>query len=139
MTRLKVNPEFFRRHLFVTVLMAGLGGWFGYDGFVKYPSESDEFFASRHLERETATERQKQFMALSLLASLAVGLHLLKICRFSFAFDDEGFEYKGVRRSYSEIADVDRSLWEKKGILKVDGIVLDSWHHLGVKEFAAKV
>jgi hypothetical protein len=42
MTKLKVNPEFFRRHLFVTVLMAGLGAWFAYDGYVKYPSQSEE-------------------------------------------------------------------------------------------------
>lgn len=139
MTRLKVNPEFFRRHLFVTVLMAGLGAWFGYDGFVRYPSESDEYFTERHLERHSATERQKQFMALSFLASLAVGVHLWKVCRFAFAYDDDGFEYKGVKRRYDEVKNVDRSLWEKKGIIKVDGIALDAWHHLGVKEVAARL
>ena len=29
--------------------------------------------------------------------------------------------------------------WEKKGIVKVDGITLDAWHHLGVKEFVEKL
>lgn len=139
MKKLKVNPEFFRRHLFVTVLMAGLGGWFGYDGFVKYPAESDEYFAGLHLEKATAIERQKQFMALSLLASLAVGLHLLKVCRFRFEYDEDGFVHNGVRRAYKDVKTVDRSKWDKKGIVKVDGIVLDAWHHLGVKEVAARL
>jgi hypothetical protein len=139
MTKLKVNPEFFRRHLFVTVLMAGLGAWFAYDGYVKYPSQSEEYFAELHLEKETATKRQRQFMVLAFIASLAVGVHLAKVCRFDFAYDDEGFVYKGERFAYGEVKSVDRSKWEKKGIIKVDGIVLDAWHHLGVKEVAAKL
>ena len=37
MKRLKLNPEFFYRHLAVCILMLGMGCWFGYDGFVAYP------------------------------------------------------------------------------------------------------
>ena len=35
---LKLNREYALRHLFVVVLMVGLCGWFGYDGFVRYPA-----------------------------------------------------------------------------------------------------
>ena len=35
MKRLKLNPEFFYRHLAVCLLMFGMGCWFGYDGFVR--------------------------------------------------------------------------------------------------------
>ena len=89
--------------------------------------------------RETATERQKQFMALAFLASLAVGLHLWKVSSFKVEYDDEGFVYKGEKHLYRDIKEIDRSKWEKKGIVKVDGIVLDAWHHLGVKEMEKKL
>ena len=36
--KLKLNGEYAGRHLFVTLLMVGLCGWFGYDGFVRYPA-----------------------------------------------------------------------------------------------------
>jgi uncharacterized protein with NRDE domain len=134
MEKLKVNPEFFKRHLFVTVLMAALGCWFGYDGFVKYPAADDKFFEERHLVRETATERQKQFMVLAFLAAAAVGGHLWKVSKFRVEYDGEGFVYNGEKRLYREVKEVDRSRWEKKGIVKVDGIVFDVWHHLGVKD-----
>lgn len=119
--------------------MAALGGWFGYDGFVAYPAADDKFFEDRHLEREKATERQKQFMALAFLASIAVGAHLWKVSRFRLEYDGEGFVLGGEKRLYSDAKNVDRSQWEKKGIVKVDGLVLDSWHHLGVKEIEAKL
>ena len=38
MKRLKLNPEFFYRHLAVCLLMFGMSCWFGYDGFVRYPA-----------------------------------------------------------------------------------------------------
>jgi hypothetical protein len=139
MKKLKVNPEFFKRHLFVTLLMAGLGCWFGYDGFVKYPAAGDEFFAERHLVREKATERQKQFMILSFIASILVGGHLWKIASFKVDYDDEGFVYKGERRLYRDVKNVDRSQWKKKGIVKADGIVFDAWHHLGVNEIEQRL
>ena len=139
MTKLKVNPEFFKRHLFVTVLMAALGCWFGYDGFVKYPAADDKFFEEQHLVRETATERQKQFMVLAFLASIAVGAHLWKVAKFRLEYDEEGFVYKGEKHLYRDIKSIDRSKWEKKGIIKVDGIVLDAWHHLGVKEIEKNI
>ena len=155
MVKLKPNREYVMRHLFVTLVMVGLCGWFGYDGFVRYPATpADELFTSiegrepgeRELQgdylekfKTQKTQTQYGFTALAFLAALIVGLRLLKSCRFQFEFDDEGFVYKGVRRAYADIKKIDRTQWTKKGIIKVDGIVLDAWHHVGVKEFAEKL
>ena len=155
MVKLKPNREYVTRHLFVTLLMVGLCGWFGYDGFVKYPSTpAAELFTSiegrepgeRELQgdylekfKRQKTQTQYGFTALAFLAALIVGIRLLKSSSFKFEFDDEGFVHKGVRRAYADVKTVDRSRWEKKGIIVVDGITLDAWHHIGVKEFAEKL
>ena len=149
--KLKLNREYATRHLFVTLLMLGLGGWFGYDGFVRYPAtpaaelyksiEGSDAPAGFNLEAFKAqkTKTQYGFTFLCFLAALIVGSRLFASYKFDFDFDDEGFTYAGKRRAYSDIKKVDRSQWEKKGIVKVDGIVLDAWHHLGVKEFVTKL
>ena len=152
---LKLNREFVSRYLFVALLMLGLGGWFGYDGFVKYPAMSAaELYASCHGGEEapseevavhfrtTAIPRQKQFMALSLLASFLVGACLVRAARFRFSYGENGFSFGGAKCGYGDIARVDLSRWEKKGILKVHtagaGVVtLDAWHHKGVDDFHA--
>ena len=153
--KLKLNMDYAKRHLFVTALMAGLCCWFGYDGFVRYPATpAAELFKSiegrepnaRELEgdfldkfKEQKTKTQYGFTLLAGLAALVVGLRLLASYKFAFEFDDEGFVYQGKRRAYSDIKKVDRSQWEKKGIIRIDGIVLDAWHHVGVKEFVEKL
>ena len=86
--------------------------------------------------------RQYEFAGIALLVSLVVGLRLLKSARFDFEFDDEGFTCRGRRFARADIDRIDRSQWEKKSILTLrmtDGtkIVLDGWHHTGVREFAA--
>jgi len=153
--KLTLNKEFAMRHLFVAVLMAGLGCWFGYDGFVGYPATpADALYKSIEgsdapigfdLEafKRQKIQTQYGFTVLAFLASLVVGGHLLSVSKFAFEFDDDGFVVDGKRHAYGEIENVDRSLWEKKGIVTVLGngfsVKLDSWHHVGVKEFAAKV
>ncbi|MGN0833434.1 MAG: hypothetical protein ACI4RD_07270 [Kiritimatiellia bacterium] len=149
--KLTLNKEYALRHLFVTLLMAGLGGWFGYDGFVRYPAtpaaelyrsiEGSDAPAGFDLEAFKAqkTKTQYGFAILSLFAALVVGSRLYRSYAFAFEFDDEGFVWRGHRRSYAAIRQIDRSSWQKKGILRVDGIVLDSWHHVGVKEFEQKL
>jgi len=149
--KLTLNREYASRHLFVTLLMLGLCGWFGYDGFVRYPATpAAELYESIEGKRPLPTcdlekfkadkvGRQKQFAALALLAALVVGLRLLKSSRFEFEFDDDGFVYKGRRHAYSAVKNVDRTKWTTKGILKVDGITLDAWHHVGVKDFEQKL
>ena len=149
--KLKLNREYAMRHLFVALLMAGLCCWFGYDGFVRYPAtpaadlyrsiEKAEAPASLDLEafKRQKVKTQYGFTLLTALAALIVGANLYRSYRFDFAFDDEGFTHGGKRKTYSEIKRVDRSKWEKKGIIKVDGITLDAWHHEGVKEFVGKL
>ena len=139
MTYLKLNREFFVRHLGVALLMLGLGCWFGYDGYVAYPKHDDAWFEAQHLKRDNAIRRQKEFMILAFLASAIIGGHLWAVSRFRFAFDDEGFVFGGRRTAWSDVKKVDRSKWEKKGILKVDGITLDAWHHTGVREFEKRL
>ena len=147
MQRLRLNPEYAKRHLFVTLLMVGLGGWFGYDGFIGYPATpAAELYKS--IEKREAPEgfdleafkRQKigtqyGFTLLAFFAAAVVGSRLAKSRRFKFGYTDDFYVYRGRRHLISGIKRIDRSKWEKKGVVKIDGIVLDSWHHLGVKEF----
>lgn len=153
--KLTLNREFAKRHLFVAVLMAGMGCWFGYDGFVGYPS-TDAAALYKQIEGSDAPEqfnleafkRQKiqtqyGFTFLCFLAAALVGGHLWLVSKFKFEFDDDGFVLDGKRHVYGDIKNVDRSLWEKKGIIGISGegfaAKLDAWHHTGVKEFAAKI
>ena len=154
--KLSLNKEFARRHLFVTLLMVAMGGWFGYDGFITYPSMSArELYVSCHKGEQpaddlaaekfqaTAIPRQKQFMILCLLAAAAIGGHLWLIARMHFTFDAEGFTWRGKRFAYADISGVDDSKWAKKGIVRittpVGTVTLDSWHHAGVEDFHAKL
>ena len=151
MERLRLNPEYAKRHLFVTLLMVALGGWFGYDGFIGYPATpAAELY--RSIEKSDPPEgfdldafkkqkigTQYGFTILAFLAAAVVGSRLMKSKRFVFEFDDESFVYRGRRHLISSVKKIDRSQWEKKGIIKIDGITLDSWHHLGVKEFVERL
>lgn len=149
--KLTLNREYATRHLFVTLLMIGLCCWFGYDGFVRYPAtpaaelhrsiEGSDAPDGFNLEafKEQKTKTQYGFTVLAGLVALIVGFNLFRSYTFEFEFDDDGFVYQGKRRAYSDVKTIDRSKWEKKGIVKVDGITLDSWHHLGVKEFLEKI
>ena len=152
MKRIKLNPEFFYRHLAVCLLMFGMSCWFGYDGFVAYPrtpaaelyekiesSKPPEGFQLEAFKRQKI-QSQYGFTALCLLASALIGLNLASVASFHFEFDDSGFVWRGKKLSLSDIKSVDRSQWKKKGIVKlllVDGsrVTLDAWHHVGVKEF----
>ena len=156
MKKLKLNPEFFRRHLAVCLLMVGLGCWFGYDGLVSYPkTPAAELYEK--IEKAKAPEgypleafkRQKiksqyGFAVLCLVAAALIGINISAAAFFRFEYDEKSFVYDGRRRMLGEVKLVDRSQWKKKGILKLvleDGskVVLDAWHHLGVKEFEKMV
>lgn len=152
MMKLKLNREFAMRHLFVTVLLSGMGGWFAYDGYVTYPSLTPEALYERiensaPPSREAAEKvyanaipRQKQFMALCFLGAAIVGFGVWRASRFRFTYRERGFAYEGRRYRLDDIANIDLSQWRKKGILRLtvrDGtkIVLDGWHHSGVDGF----
>ena len=131
--------------------MIGLGGWFGYDGFIGYPATpAAELY--RSIEGSDAPEgfdleafkkqkigTQYGFTILAFFVAAVVGSRLAKSKRFKFGYTDDYYVYRGRRHLVSEIKTVDRSNWEKKGIIKFDGITLDAWHHLGVKEFVEKL
>ncbi len=139
----KLNKEYARNHLFVTLLMAGLGLWFAWDGLVRYPRmtaaalyeeiESAQAPEGYPLEafKKQKIQTQYGFAFLALLASAVVGLRLLKAARFRFPYEPQ------------DIAKYDTRDWEKKDILRVwvqDRMyVLDAWHHVGVKEFYTKL
>ena len=150
-TKLKLNREFAIRHIGVALLMFGLSCYFGYDGFVGYPStpaadlyrsiEGSDAPAGFDLAAFKRQKIQSQygFMALTLLAALIIGGHVWAISRLRFSFDDEGFTCGKRRFAYSDITSVDRSKWATKTIIKVNGITLDAWHHEGVKAFVERL
>ena len=154
MKKFTLNREFLVRHLGVTLLMAGLGCWFVFDGAVTYPKmDAVEFCEKYHKnlenpekEKKSAIERQYQFASLAFIAALAIGCHLLKVRGESLAWDDEkmvGSLTCGKEARFAEVKEVDRRQWEKKGILRVamnDGrkITLDAWHHPETKELEPK-
>ena len=154
MKRFTLNREFFVRHFGVTLLMVGLGCWFLFDGSVTYPKMDAVAFCEKYHkslenpeeEKKNAIERQYQFASLAFIAALAIGCHLLKVRGESLAWDDEkmiGSLTSGKEARFTDVKEVDRRLWDKKGILCVvmnDGrmITLDAWHHPEVKELAGK-
>ena len=149
--KLTLNREFATRHVGVALLMLGLSCWFGYDGFVRYPAtpaaelyrsiEGSDAPAGFNLEafKVQKTQTQYGFTFLTLLASLVIGGHVWLLSKFRFEYDDESYTFAGRRVAIRDIKSVDRSQWEKKGIIRVDGIKLDAWHHAGVKEFVEKL
>ena len=155
MTKTKLNPEFFRRHLAVCVLMAGVSCWFGYDAAVTYPQASAAALyesiekspppAGFDVEgfKRQKVRRQWEFAALSGLAAVLIGLHLVSVACFRFEYDESGFVWNGKRHPLTDVKSVDRARWPGKGILVLnlesERIVLDAWHHLGVREFEKMV
>ncbi|MBO5647930.1 MAG: hypothetical protein J6S30_04120 [Kiritimatiellae bacterium] len=155
MTRLVLNREFLLRHAFSLAVFLSLGGWFGFDAFYRYPATpaKDLYFSIEKSEapegydlegfKKQKTQTQCILAALTFLAALGVGLHLLAAWRFDFSYDKEGFVYKGRRFSYTDIKSIDKSRWEKKNILVLLGegwrITLDGWHHQGVRDFAETI
>ena len=149
--KLTLNREFATRHVGVALLMLGLSCWFGYDGFVRYPAtpaaelyksiEGSDAPAGFNLEafKTQKTQTQYGFTFLTLLASLVIGGHVWLLSKFRFEYDDESYTFAGRRVAIKDIKSVDRSQWETKSIIRVDGIKLDAWHHAGVKEFVEKL
>ncbi|MCR5413263.1 MAG: hypothetical protein K6F50_00865 [Kiritimatiellae bacterium] len=153
--KLKLNREFLVRHLFAFAVFAALGGWFGFDALVRYPAadaaalykaiEGSEPAKGTDLEsfKRGKIATQRVFAILALLAAAGVGIHLAAVALVRVDWDDAGFSAGGVKRQWADVASVDDSLWEKKGVLRLSGegwkLTLDAWHHTGVKEFFKKI
>ena len=156
MKSLKLNREFLVRHLAVCILMLGMGCWFGYDGFVTYrrtpaaelyekieSAKPPEGFPLEAFKRQKI-KSQYGFMALCLVASALIGIHLASVAAFRFDWDESSFVVNGKRHPLSDVKSADRSKWKSKGILRLeltDGTraTLDAWHHVGVREFEKMV
>lgn len=151
MNDLKLNREYLRRHIFSILVFLGIGCWFAYDGFIKYPatdpvelyvsiegSQPPEGYDVQKFKVQK-TKSQKLFALFLLLASSAVAFRLTKNALFRFSWNEEGFEYGGKKISYSDVVKVDESLWKKRSILVITTnsgkVVLDAWHYTGVGEF----
>ncbi len=155
--KLSLNREYAVRHLGVAVLMAALCAWFVYDGAVAYPAMTDEDFKAKVLhgldyenfpkKRQETTNRQFQFAALAGLAALIIAGGVWRVKRQTLEWDEDsmnGTLTGGKPLAFSDISELDKSKWEKKGILVAtakDGrkVTLDAWHHAGVKELSAKL
>ena len=151
---LKINREYMMRHLGVAALMAGLCCWFAYDGAVASPQKDESYFVELHHAdpargaelKKSAIERQFQFALLAALASLVIAGGVLRVKRQTLQWDDAqmcGSLTGGKPIAFSDVMETDNSKWEKKGILVLkskDGrsVTLDTWHHSGARELAAK-
>ncbi|MBP5790929.1 MAG: hypothetical protein J6W80_01540 [Kiritimatiellae bacterium] len=156
--KLKTNREYAARHLFVTAVMLALSCWFGFDAIVRYPATpARELYVSIEAAeppegfnldafKEQKIQTQYGFAFLAFLAAAIVGVRLWNSWAFGFEFGEDGFSVAGKKFPYSAMKAVDMKKWEKLGLVRftvLDGgrprrITLDSWHHLGVKEFVEK-
>ena len=145
--KLQLNREFARRHLGVALLMAGLCGWFLYDGAIVYPQKDDVYFEQLHTQKQRAIDRQFQFAGLTGLAAIIIALGVLRNKRRTLEWDEAqmcGTLTGGKPLAFAEVEGVDARRWKSKGILVVfakDGrhFILDTWHHTGAKELAEKL
>ncbi len=152
---MKPNKDFLVRHLFAFAVFLGIGLWFSYDAFVRYP-KTDAAVLYESIERSPAPEgvdihsfkqskiaSQKAFAFILLAIASAIGLHTAASVKSDFSFDGDGFKTGGVSRPWSDVEGYDSELWSGKGILKFYGkgfsVKLDSWHLEGVKEVYAAI
>jgi len=144
MRKFPLNPDFLKRYCFVALLFAGMGGWFAYDGLVTYPNtpaaalyESIEKSApppemtTERLEAFKTQKIQSQYGLAGALFVAAIWVAAILFKAWKFDFDPE---------KSGKILSVDRSKWEKKGILVLETekggrVVLDAFHHLGVTDY----
>jgi len=155
--KLSLNREYAIRHLGVATLMAALCAWFVYDGAVAYPAMSDAEFKENVLhnleyadfpkKRRETTNRQFQFACVVGLAAIVIAGGVWRAKRKTLEWDDaamNGTLTNGRPLPFQDVSSIDRSRWDRKGILVVhakDGraMTLDAWHHNGVKEIAEKL
>ena len=139
--KLKLNREYATRHLGVAALFTGLAGWFLYDAVFVYPFIKDDG------QHHTTVEFQYSFAALLALFALAVAFRVWLNWKATLEWDEEKmWGTLTCRRelAFADIAEIDDSRWERKGILRLrakDGrrVTLDAWHHAGAEELAKKL
>ena len=116
-----------RRYLFVGLMVAA-GLWFAYDGFIGYPRQWEKFSRMTPDERAHTTAPPPPFsiriqkelaLSLLLLAPTCLGIFLYR-SRGSYRMNAETLSVPGHPPvQFSQILELDKSLWDRKGIAKV--------------------
>lgn len=117
--KLKLNREFAVRYSLVALLFLGMGGWFAFDGFVRYPrtsaaelyrsiekAEVPEDMPPAALEafKRQKTASQKGLALVLTVAAAWVGLLLARAAAFRFDYDEKGFVCARGRYEWSTAA-----------------------------------
>ena len=116
-----------RRYLFVGLMVAA-GLWFAYDGFIGYPRQWEKFSRMTPDERAHTTAPPPPF-SIRIQKELALSLLLLAPTCFAFFMYRSRGNYRLERETlfvpghpsvqFSQIVELDKSLWDRKGIAKV--------------------
>ena len=148
MKRFPLNPDFVRRYAFVALLFAGMGGWFGYDGIVVYPAtpaaELYESIEKSAPPPEMSSERLEAFKRQKIQSQYGLAMILLVASGWVALILLREWRREPDPDAWGRILAVDRTKWEKKGILTLDTelrgkVVLDSFHRLGVTDFEKSI
>jgi hypothetical protein len=125
------------RYLITALLILG-GLWFGYDGFKKYPAENAEFAAKPENQDSSGKFIGKPLhsdLDIAIQKVLCVALPLIGVGFLAFVLHKSrgAYQLNGDVVSLpghppfrlSEVTGLDRRLWERKGIAKVDYTTAD--------------
>ncbi|HEX8912067.1 MAG TPA: hypothetical protein VF796_06880, partial [Humisphaera sp.] len=113
----------------MALICFGLAGWFGYDGWVRYPAQNDAYDAavaagrkpeaSKHTDLDITTQ---QLLALSLpFVGVGIIAWLLYNSRGEVRLAGDVLHVPGHPPvPLDDIREIDRAKWEKKGIAFLD-------------------
>jgi hypothetical protein len=126
---------YYRRARYLVCGMIFIFGlWFGYDGFVRWPDQLQQF-QSATLEQQTTMVKPHNQTDINLQKALAVGLVPLSIVLLVFFLYRSRGEYRLEGHTLyvpghppvplDRITELDRSHWDRKGILFVHYALTD--------------
>jgi hypothetical protein len=121
------------RYLFCLVLL-GMGGWFAYDGFVKYPRHNElhllhvrdpvKYPQDYPTHKETSIRLQKQLAVALPAAALAMLAWTLYNSRGAYRLAGDTLSVPGHGDvPLTSITQIDKSLWDRKGIAYIDYVL----------------
>ena len=118
------------RYLFCLVML-GMGGWFAYDGFVKYPRHNElhllhvrdpaTYPQDYPTHTPTSIRLQKRLAVVLPVAALAMLAWTLYNSRGAYRLAGDTLSVPGHGDvPLSSITQIDKSLWDRKGIAYID-------------------
>ena len=144
--KISVNKEYRARHALVALVLAAIGGWFFYDGFVAWPAENDAWRSDpankaavmrwdagetpknapeneRPPHEDGKVRGQIAFGSALCLASLVIAALLAHESFKTLEWNEKEGWMKGSltggrRVDFSEVADLDLRKWESKRIAR---------------------